>query len=191
MGHHFCRIEQLPQLLLTVTVIDYLLPSRVSTGMCRANCHKIIKLSGALQEFAPEKEEISNVHGVRVKYLNIGDSAATHGFKKGAYFVGKLAWPKGLDLLFQHMSYVKKRTGKCFDIDIYGQGPHTNEIVDFAKKNKLSAKFHGAKDHSLLTDYKVFVNPSLSEVLCTTIVEVCVKPPCHVRPAMSALSCPC
>ena len=29
--------------------------------MCRANCHKIIKLSGALQEFAAEKEEISNV----------------------------------------------------------------------------------------------------------------------------------
>ena len=32
--------------------------------------------------------------------------------------------------------------------------------------------FHGAMDHSLLTDYKVFVNPSISEVLCTTIVEV-------------------
>lgn len=27
-------------------------------------------------------------------------------------------------------------------------------------------------DHSLLTEYKVFVNPSISEVLCTTIVEV-------------------
>jgi len=39
----------------------------VNQGMCRANCHKIIKLSGALQEFAAEKEEISNVHGVRTK----------------------------------------------------------------------------------------------------------------------------
>jgi hypothetical protein len=31
--------------------------------VCRAYCHKIIKLSGALQEFAAEKEVISNVHG--------------------------------------------------------------------------------------------------------------------------------
>jgi len=99
--------------------------------------------------------------------------------------VGKLAWPKGLDLLFQHMSYIKKRTGRCFDIDIYGQGPHSEEIKGFAAKNQLSATFHGARDHSLLTDYKVFVNPSLSEVLCTTIVEalamgkwvVCAKHP--------------
>lgn len=35
----------------------------VNQGMCRAYCHKIIKLSGALQEFAAEKEVISNVHG--------------------------------------------------------------------------------------------------------------------------------
>lgn len=35
--------------------------------------------------------------------------------------------------------------------------------------------FFGSKDHSLLTEYKVFVNPSLSEVLCTTILEVSRK----------------
>lgn len=35
----------------------------VNQGMGRAYCHKIIKLSGALQEFAAEKEIISNVHG--------------------------------------------------------------------------------------------------------------------------------
>ena len=43
----------------------------VNQGMCRAYCHKIIKLSGALQEFAPEKEVIENVHGVRTKYLEV------------------------------------------------------------------------------------------------------------------------
>ena len=45
---------------------------------------------------------------MREKYLSIGDKAQAKGFKKGAYFVGKLAWPKGLDLLFDHMGFVKK-----------------------------------------------------------------------------------
>lgn len=77
--------------------------------MCRAYCHKIIKLSGALQEFAAEKEIISNVHGVRNKYLEIGDRSSMTGFTKGAYFVGKLAWPKGLGELFKLMNFVRKR----------------------------------------------------------------------------------
>eukprot|EP01038_Epipyxis_sp_PR26KG_P007135 gene7135-9735_t len=143
----------------------------VNQGMCRAYCHKIIKLSGALQEFAAEKETISNVHGVREKYLKIGENNPAAKFIKGAYFVGKMAWPKGLGELFNLMSYVKKRTGRCFSVDIYGQGPHLNEIKESAKKNNLPASFYGAKDHSQLVDYRVFINPSLSEVLCTTIVE--------------------
>lgn len=36
----------------------------------------------------------------------------------------------------------------------------------------MQATFFGGVDHALLGEYKVFVNPSLSEVLCTTIVEV-------------------
>lgn len=35
----------------------------INQGVCRAYCHKIIKLSAALQEFAAEKEVVCNVHG--------------------------------------------------------------------------------------------------------------------------------
>lgn len=142
----------------------------LNQGMGRAYCHRIIKLSGALQEFASEKEIISNVHGVRTKYLDIGD-IASRGFSKGAYFVGKLAWPKGFLELFNLMQYVQDRTGSVFPIDVYGSGPHSAEIMEAAKKGNFPATFFKATDHALLTDYKVFVNPSLSEVLCTTIVE--------------------
>lgn len=37
--------------------------SFINQGICRAYCHKIIKLSAALQEFAAEKEVVCNVHG--------------------------------------------------------------------------------------------------------------------------------
>ena len=43
----------------------------VNQGMGRAYCHKIIKLSGALQEFAAEKEVINNVNGRLPIQLNI------------------------------------------------------------------------------------------------------------------------
>lgn len=153
--------------------------------MCRAYCHKVIKLSNALQEFAPEKEVTSNVHGVREHFLRIGDSALAKGFSKGAYFVGKLVWPKGLDKLFDLMKVMKAQTGKAFPIDIYGQGPHSEKMKEVAKKAAIDAVFHGGKDHAQLTDFRVFVNPSISEVLCTTIVEalamgkwvVCAKHP--------------
>lgn len=139
--------------------------------MGRAYCHKIIKLSGALQEFAPEKEIVSNVHGVRNKYLEIGDSAAAQGFTKGAYYVGKLAWAKGFGEMFGLMRYLEQRTGRCFNIDIYGSGPHNDEIKTAASKQAIPGTFHEPKDHTLMTEYSTFVNPSVSEVLCTTTVE--------------------
>lgn len=41
--------------------------------MARAYCHKIIKLSSVIQSLAPEKETVCNVHGVREKFLEVGD----------------------------------------------------------------------------------------------------------------------
>jgi len=40
------------------------------------------------------------------------------------------------------------------------------------RKESIPASFPGRKDHALLTDgYKIFVNPSITEVLCTTTAE--------------------
>lgn len=44
--------------------------------MARAYCHKIIKLSGVIQSLAPEKEVVCNVHGVRQKFLDVGQEYA-------------------------------------------------------------------------------------------------------------------
>jgi len=51
----------------------------LSSLMVRAYCHKVIKLSAALQSFAPEKEAVANVHGVREGFLAEGRRRAAKG----------------------------------------------------------------------------------------------------------------
>lgn len=109
------------------------------------------------------------------------------------YFIGKILWTKGFDKMLEMESYYKQCTGHYFAIDIYGNGPEEKEIqraflgrkpltevLDFDlpksryewRKTPIPATFPGRIDHAALKEqYKVFVNPSLSEVLCTTTLE--------------------
>ena len=116
--------------------------SLMSTAMVRAYCHKVVKLSDVLQTFAPEKETTSNVHGVRGDFLSsstlsrIDDTATANSTTaeisqksdRKAYFIGKLLWAKGLDLMLSMEDHYKYSTGQYFPIDIYGSGPDQKEI---------------------------------------------------------------
>lgn len=208
----------------------------MSSAMIRAYCHKVIKLSGVLQSYAPEKESIENVHGVREDFIYEGRRRAQHflGNKSvqldeevegQAYYIGKILWAKGFEHMLELEEFYRECTGKYFAIDVYGGGPEEDEIVrafhgrrqrkknivtegtesdaedvqshsrefitkkltslkissqEFElpktlyewRKKPIPAKFLGPVDHALLGDrYKVFVNPSVSEVLCTTTYE--------------------
>jgi digalactosyldiacylglycerol synthase len=125
----------------------------MSSAMVRAYCHKVIKLSDALQTYAPEKETSSNVHGVRSSFLQEGARRAQNGWnatvesingvgkpsasqqhtsmstsKAQIYFVGKLLWAKGLNLLLELEDTYKDYTGEYFEVDIYGSGPDQSDI---------------------------------------------------------------
>ena len=39
-----------------------------------------------------------------------------------------------------HIVFPIFRTGKCFNVDIFGQGPHTGPIKDFAKEHQLPVR---------------------------------------------------
>jgi digalactosyldiacylglycerol synthase len=246
----------------------------ISAAMVRAYCHKVIKLSDALQTYAPEKECTSNVHGVRAEFLQQGlalssiamqqqqqdrkannnnnatavtlasssqPTAASESSNR-AYFIGKLLWAKGLDLMLDLEDYYRQCTGKYFAVDIYGNGPDeedikrafhgrqyingtlksntatnsaatssssettippsngaTTDLLEGAlpflalpenleamakqqlaklprtfselRRQPIPATFPGRVDHAELKQYKIFVNPSISEVLCTTTAE--------------------
>lgn len=164
----------------------------ISSLMVRAYCHKLIKLSGVLQTYAPEKEVICNIHGIRSEFLQAPPPV------KGIYFIGKLLWAKGFDKLIELQMRYRKMTGDYFSLDIFGSGPEEEEIKrafrgsvgnkqernpdrtltsDFPKsrfefrKDAIPAHFKGRRDHAECLEYKIFVNPSITEVLCTTTAE--------------------
>ena len=158
----------------------------LTSWMCRAHCHRVIKLSGTLQQFAPEKELVENVHGVRRTFLDIGEELGSKLQSRSkdiesvfspdatptAYFIGKMLWSKGLGSLMDLMKYAEESAGLKIKMDMYGGGPNKDEASEKAKSMGLDMPFHGPIDHAELGwTHKVFINPSLSEVLCTTVAE--------------------
>jgi len=113
----------------------------LSSAMVRAYCHQVIKLSAVLQTYAPEKEVVSNVHGVRADFLREGKRRADDAEQSNAssrtahsddstrtYFIGKILWAKGLDKMINLQNHYRQCTGEYFPIDIYGSGPEEEVI---------------------------------------------------------------
>ena len=174
--------------------------------MCRAYCHKTVKLSDTLQKYAPRKECVCNVHGVRQAFLDAGRAADLTGWRgsKGGggggggggvrsvveqqqeqqepppaqvYFISKVLWAKGYRLLFDLLKRYQQTMGRGFAMDFYGSGPDAEAVGRKAASMKKKGLFSGAltmkgyADHAALGSYKIFVNPSVTEVLCTTVAE--------------------
>ncbi|CAL5017082.1 unnamed protein product [Urochloa decumbens] len=156
--------------------IQSFLVKHINNWVTRAYCHKVLRLSAATQDLP--RSVVCNVHGVNPKFLNIGEKIEAdreHGqkvFSKGAYFLGKMVWAKGyrelIDLLSKH-----KKDLEGFKIDVYGNGEDSEEVQTAARKCDLSINFFRGKDHAddSLHGYKVFINPSVSDVLCTATAE--------------------
>ncbi|TVU14564.1 hypothetical protein EJB05_38039 [Eragrostis curvula] len=152
------------------------LVKHINNWVTRAYCHKVLRLSAATQDLP--RSVICNVHGVNPKFLSIGDKIAAErecgqkAFSKGAYFLGKMVWAKGyrelIDLLSKH-----KNDLVDFKLDAYGNGEDSEAVQATARKLDLSINFFKGRDHAdcALHGYKVFVNPSVSDVLCTATAE--------------------
>ena len=157
--------------------------------MVRAYCDKVIKLSDVLQSYAPEKEISCNVHGIRSEFFK------TKCAGNKVYFIGKLLWAKGLDKLISLQEEYRKITGDYMEMDVFGSGPEEEDIrraylqpyysssqkrtgrlppmsLREWRRKPLPTRFMGRIDHAKIgEEYKVFVNPSITEVLCTTTAE--------------------
>ena len=120
-----------------------LIPALSVTAMLaltiRTHYNQVIKLSDALPSFAPGEEGTCNVKGVRSEFLEGVDlnvlssllGACGHDAKGGGvydgeapslvYFIGKLVWAKGFNLMLELQDIFQKRNNwEYFHIDVYG-----------------------------------------------------------------------
>ncbi|XP_062112450.1 digalactosyldiacylglycerol synthase 1, chloroplastic [Humulus lupulus] len=152
------------------------LVKHINNWVTRAYCHKVLRLSAATQDLP--KSVICNVHGVNPKFLKIGEKIAAErelgeqAFSEGAYFLGKMVWAKGykelIELLAKHKSDLSG-----FKLDVFGNGEDAHEVKSAAERLDLNLNFMKGRDHAddSLHRYKVFINPSVSDVLCTATAE--------------------
>jgi digalactosyldiacylglycerol synthase len=141
--------------------------------MCRAHCHRVIKLSGTLGKVAPEKELVENVHGVRETFLDIGREVGRRIQQKNSsgvwnfagtspdpvfspdsvptvYFLGKLLLSKGIFSLMELLKYAEETADLRIKVDMYGGGPDQAAAEAKAQKLGLDMPFHGPLDHAEL-----------------------------------------
>ncbi|GAA0157563.1 hypothetical protein LIER_14805 [Lithospermum erythrorhizon] len=148
----------------------------INNWVIRAYCHKVLRLSAATQDLP--KSIVCNVHGVNPKFLRIGEKIAAdrecgqQAFSKGAYFLGKMVWAKGYRELIDLLAKQKKDLND-FNLDVFGNGEDAQEVQSLARKLNLNLNFKKGRDHAddSLLGYKVFINPSVSDVLCTATAE--------------------
>jgi digalactosyldiacylglycerol synthase len=169
----------------------------VNSWVVRAYCHKVVKLSDAVQQLP--RAQTCFVHGVSPRFLAIGEERAQRRARqtaggedaaapaegqadgeeeKGVYFIGKVVWGKGytelLDLVQRHCSSHGSQGGAPqLHVDVYGGGDDLAAVQASAASRHLPLDFKGPKDHAdaALHGYRVFVNPSLSDVVATTTAE--------------------
>ena len=148
----------------------------------RCHTHKVIKLSDAVQEFA--RSITQNVHGVSNGFIDAGREKAKRikkegsgAFSRGAYFIGKCVWAKGYSELMHVVGDFNEKYAKSakerLEMDVYGDGDDFADVKAAVAEKALPLSLLGRLDHAneKILDYKVFINPSLSDVVATTSAE--------------------
>lgn len=145
----------------------------LNVWVCSGYCHRVIKLSDAVQEFP--NSVTCNVHGVREKFIQVGRDRKER-FAKGAYFMGKVLWAKGYRDLVDNMLVHYRHKTYPLSINFYGSGPDEDQVrAEIEAEPGLAAVQFDARVADPLGEnlrqYKVFVNASRSDVVCTATAE--------------------
>ncbi|EDP61627.1 hypothetical protein BAL199_08073 [alpha proteobacterium BAL199] len=141
------------------------LVARYHRHLIRSRTDVVVPLSPAVPLDGANVHE-ARITGVLTAYTRVppvGDGG-------GVYFIGKTIWEKGFDTL------IEIACRSAVPVDVYGTGPDAPAIQVLARERGATVRFHGPTESpwSVLGEYRVFLNPSLSESMCTTTAEALV-----------------
>ncbi|KAF2311174.1 hypothetical protein GH714_019810 [Hevea brasiliensis] len=88
------------------------------------------------------------------------------------YYIGKMVWSKGYKELLKLLRDHQKELAEL-EVDLYGSGEDSGQVQEAAKELELVVRVNPGRDHAdpVFHDYKVFLNPSTTDVVCTTTAE--------------------
>lgn len=158
---YYIRRPWRPDLALFANLVE-----RNHRRLMRRYAHVIVPLSPAL-DLRPLEDIVDRrqVTGVLKAFAEVPPVTEDC---QGVYFLGRLTWDKGLQELIE----VSRRLD--LPIDVYGDGPDGAAIRKAAADAPVRFRGPSASPWEVMADYRVFFNPSLSEVLCTTTAEALV-----------------
>jgi digalactosyldiacylglycerol synthase len=163
------------------------LAAATATALNRAlvavHTHAVVRLSAAVPPLP--RAATCNVHGVARGFLTAGRGGCAG---EGAYYIGKALWAKGYADLLRLLT-----PGAAFKrpprVDAYGSGEDADAFRAAAAAAGAPIDLADGRDHlhPSLRHYRVFVNPSTSDVVATTSAEalalgrwlVCPVHPCN------------
>jgi len=143
--------------------------TRVHRHLLRAHVDIVIPLSPAVADMTDDHPGRIEVQATGVRSI-FADVPPVTQDTMGVYFLGRLVWDKGLRSVID----IAQRTG--LHIDILGDGPDSSAIRAYAQEQGAPVRFLGssAAPWAEMHRYRVFLNPSRSEVLCTATAEALV-----------------
>jgi digalactosyldiacylglycerol synthase len=141
----------------------------------RIHAHRIRTRTDIAVPIAPVLPVANLRHPVREERITGALDAYAHSppvdpANQSIYFLGRLVWEKGLRALVEAAAAMNQ------PMDVLGDGPDRAAIEALAVERKAPVRFLGNTDSPWehLPKYRIFFNPSLSETLCTTILEALV-----------------
>ena len=109
------------------------------------------------------------------------------GFSKNCYFIAKVVWAKGYHELLnvvqeynKSLALRKEKMGEggmdgleYLPVSVFGDGDDLWDVKAECQTRKIPLDFKGRLDHldKSIDEFKIFINPSLSDVVATTTAE--------------------
>lgn len=162
---YYCE-QALPRL---PRVADWL--ERYNRWLIEHRCNDVILLADILPDLAKaQRLLISGIHPAFFDHAGQADN------RQNLYFMGKLIWEKGfrelIDLLADGVNHSADQSADR-SIDVFGIGRDRAAIADYARARGVQLNFRGLSTAPAadIARYRIFINASKSEMLCTTTAE--------------------